>query len=143
MKDLSWLSRYYDPEHTLGSFDIGSIKHNKDRIKQLYQEGKRLEEKLMSAIIYGPTSQGRSNLAKILQPSPQSSFNSSMLSKIVRLKSDPKECFDFFNGKYDTCSTLFSSQFRKAASIKRKKKQNKRKEKNQSLTITSQTKKEV
>ena len=45
-------------------------------------------------------------------------------------------------GKYDTCSSLFSSQLRKAKSIKKKKKQNKRKAKNQSLTVTSQTKEE-
>ena len=39
VKDLlPSISKYYDPEYSLGPFDIGTIKHNKDRIKQLYQK---------------------------------------------------------------------------------------------------------
>ena len=47
VKDLSSISKYYDPEYTLGPFDIGLIKHNKDGIKQLYQKGEKLEEELL------------------------------------------------------------------------------------------------
>ena len=41
------MSKYYDPEYSLGPFEIGTIKQNKDRIKQLYQKGKKLEEELI------------------------------------------------------------------------------------------------
>ena len=56
-----------------------------------------------------------------------------MLSKVIQLKSDLKECFNFLKEKYDTCSSLFSLQFRKAESTKRKKKQNRRKAKKSKL----------
>ena len=56
-----------------------------------------------------------------------------MLSKIIQLKSDLKECFNFLKEKYDMCSSLFSSQFRKVESTKRKKKQNRRKAKKSKL----------
>ena len=47
VKDLSSIGKNYDPEYSLGPSDIGTIKHNKDRIKQLYQKGKKLEEELI------------------------------------------------------------------------------------------------
>ena len=52
-----------------------------------------------------------------------------MLSKIIQLKSDLKECFNFLKEKYDTCSSLF----RRAESTKTKKKQNRRKAKKSKL----------
>ena len=107
-------------------------------IKQLYQKGKILEKELIECNNPCTNKSGKIKPGKGLEVK----YSSSVLSKTVQLKSDLKECFTFLNEKYDTCSSLFNLQFRKAESVIRKKKQNKRKAKSQSLTVTSQTKKE-
>ena len=116
MKELSSISKYYDPEYTLGPFGIGTIKHKNDGIKHCTRE-KEIGIKCKNLCT---NKSGKVKPGKDLAAKPAVKFNSSMVRKTIQLKSDPKKCFIFFKEKYDTCSSLFSSQFRKAESIKRK-----------------------
>ena len=139
VKDLSSISKYYDPEYSLGPFDIGTIKHNKDRIKQLYQKGKKLEEELIECSNLFTNKSGKIKPGKDVGVN----FNSSLLSKLMQLKSDLKECFNFLKEKYDTCSSLFEVRnSEKLSGPKGKGSRTGKRQKNQSLIVTLQTKKE-
>ena len=132
MKSLSSIGKYYRPEYIIRPFENVTIKHNKGRIKQLYQKENGLEEELIECNNLCTNKSGKVKPRKDLAVK----FNSTIPIKIFKLKSDLKECFKFLKEKCETCSSLFSLQLRKARSIKTKN-QNKRKAENQSLTVTS------
>ena len=113
----------------MGPFDIGTINYNSRRIKSEYSKLKQLEQEIINCNISFSNKSGKTKAGRECA----TNFNKEALKKVLRLKSELKDAFEFLKEKHKTCQSLFSYHHQKFESKKRKRKQNRRKAKKAKL----------
>ena len=133
----SAIGKFYDDDYPSGPFDIGTIDYNRKRIKSEYSKLKQLGQEIINCNTNFSNKSGKTKAGRKCA----TNFNKEALKKVLRLKSELKDAFEFLKEKHKTCQRLFSYHHQKFETKKRKGNKIDKKQRKPSQTAIKATKK--